>query len=281
MVRPPRAAGSGFSLVILVVLAVVLQVMIAAALPMVSTQMKRDKEEELIFRGLQYAEAIRVFQARNGRYPVSLEELIKIHPRAARQLWPDPMTEDGRWGLIYASAPGQGIGGAGGARGVGGISGSASAPLGVSGALSDAQGAFLEDLEDEADEAPGGGPISRREQRIRRRAGLDGTLGGGPIVGVHSLSEEEALRSFAGGGKYNEWKFTPDLLPSGGPTGENVPRLNAGMVGRPLPEGIQPPADSGLDDDSGLDEDDGGRDRRDRRGRRDRRDRNRAGGGGG
>jgi type II secretory pathway pseudopilin PulG len=258
----------------LMVLVTALNVLVAAALPTWTSIEQREREEELIFRGLQYAEAIRVFQARNGRFPVSLDELVKIHPRAARQLWADPMTPDGRWGLIYASAPGQGIG-EGGSRG--GISGSGVAPVGISGAMSDAQSAFGDDPDGEE---PRAAPISRREQRIRRRAGLDGTLGGGPIVGVHSLSEEEALKSFAGGGKYSDWKFTVDLLPSGGPTGENVPRLNAAFAGRPLPAGVQPADGTGLDEDSGLDDDAKERnDRRDRRNRRERQDRGRGGDG--
>lgn len=278
----PRQAG--FNLVVLSVLAVVFSVGLAAVLPAVSTAIRRDKEEELIFRGLQYAEAIRVFQARNGRYPVRLEELVEIHPRAARQLWADPMTKDGKWGLIYATAPGQagqpgmGPGQVPGLEGrQGGISGSGVAPVGVSSAMNNSQ--F--DAADEDDDGGGGsGRVSRRERQIRRRAGLDGTLGGGPIIGVHSLSDEEALKSFAGGGaKYSDWKFTPDLLPSGAPTGENVPRLNASFVGRPLPPGVEP-ATSGLDDNDDLatDEDEARKARSKRRRKRDRK-RDRGGGG--
>jgi type II secretory pathway pseudopilin PulG len=274
----PRQAG--FNLVVLAVLAVVFSVGLATVLPKVSTALQRDKEEELIFRGLQYAEAIRVFQARNGRYPVRLEELVEIQPRAARQLWADPMTKDGKWGLIYASAPGQagqpGMGpgqvpGLEGRRG--GISGSGVAPVGVSAAMTNSQlGAADEDDDDDR----GSSRASRRERQIRRRAGLDGTLGGGPIIGVHSLSDGEALKSFAGGSKYSDWKFTPDLLPSGGPTGENVPRLNASFVGRPLPPGVEPANEALTDgDDLATDEDEARDARRKRRSKR----RKRGGGG--
>jgi type II secretory pathway pseudopilin PulG len=275
----PRQAG--FSLVVLSVLAVVFSVGLAAVLPAVSTAIRRDKEQELIFRGLQYAEAIRVFQARNGRYPVRLEELVEIRPRAARQLWADPMTKDGKWGLIYASAPGQagqpgmGPGQVPGLEGrQGGISGSSVAPVGVSAAMNNSQfSAADEDDDDDGGDDGGSSRVSRRERQIRKRAGLDGTLGGGPIVGVHSLSDEEALKSFAagGGGRYSDWRFTPDLLPSGGPTGENVPRLNSDFVGRPLPPGVEP-GDNGLDEDDDLatDEDEARKARSERRRRRDR-----------
>jgi len=104
MVRRGRSAR-GYSLVILMVMITAMSILVAVALPAIDTQIQRDKEEELIFRGFQYAEAIRVFQRRFGRYPVRLEELYQSKPRCIRQLWKDPMTEKGEWGLIYANQP--------------------------------------------------------------------------------------------------------------------------------------------------------------------------------
>ncbi|HYL04449.1 MAG TPA: hypothetical protein VE075_00310 [Thermoanaerobaculia bacterium] len=93
--------AAGYSLVVLIMAISVLNIMIAAALPKWSEMIKRDKEEELISRGWQYAEAIRVFQRRFQRYPIKLEELIKVKPRCIRKLWRDPMTESGEWTLIF------------------------------------------------------------------------------------------------------------------------------------------------------------------------------------
>ena len=98
---PPAAGGcrgrggAGYSLVVLIMAIAVLNIMIAAALPKWSEMIKRDKEEELISRGWQYAEAIRLFQRRFQRYPVKFDELIKAQPRCIRQLWKDPMTDSG------------------------------------------------------------------------------------------------------------------------------------------------------------------------------------------
>ena len=97
-----RAAG--YNLVILVVLVAVMNILVAAALPVWSNVIKREKEEELIFRGLQYAEAIRVFQQRHGRLPVRLDELLEVEPRSIRQLWTDPFRDDGQWGVVMAQA---------------------------------------------------------------------------------------------------------------------------------------------------------------------------------
>ena len=56
------ARAMGYNLVALMVLVAVINITVAAALPSVSQAMRREREAELIFRGLQYAEAIRVFQ---------------------------------------------------------------------------------------------------------------------------------------------------------------------------------------------------------------------------
>jgi type II secretory pathway pseudopilin PulG len=106
----------GYSLVMLIMAISVLNIMLAAALPKWSEMIKRDKEEELISRGWQYAEAIRIFQRRFQRYPIKLEELIKVKPRCIRQLWKDPMTESGDWTLIF-QGQGQAINVAGGRPG--------------------------------------------------------------------------------------------------------------------------------------------------------------------
>ncbi|HEY6320253.1 MAG TPA: hypothetical protein VJA16_01710 [Thermoanaerobaculia bacterium] len=102
-----RRGAAGYSLVMVIMAVAVLNIMLAAALPKWSEMIKRDKEEELISRGWQYAEAIRVFQRRFQRYPVKLEELIKAKPRCIRQLWKDPMTASGEWApiLLFQGSP--------------------------------------------------------------------------------------------------------------------------------------------------------------------------------
>jgi type II secretory pathway pseudopilin PulG len=85
---PDRGAEAGYNLVILLVAVTVLNVLVAAMLPLWSTAIRREKEEELIFRGFQYAEAIRVYRMRHGgNYPIKLEQLIETKPRCIRQLW--------------------------------------------------------------------------------------------------------------------------------------------------------------------------------------------------
>ena len=83
----------GYNLVVLVVMITVMNIVLAKMLPLWSGVIQRDKEQEFIFRGLQYAEAIRVFQAREGRWPTHLKELGTVEPRVIRQLWDNPLAE--------------------------------------------------------------------------------------------------------------------------------------------------------------------------------------------
>src|SRR5512140_2100751 len=78
----------------------VMAILIAAVLPTASTEAQRDKEDELIFRGFQYAEGIRNFRRRYGRYPNTLKEMFEVRPRTLRKLWKDPMTNSLNWGLV-------------------------------------------------------------------------------------------------------------------------------------------------------------------------------------
>jgi uncharacterized protein len=97
---PMISREAGYNLVVLMVVLTLLNVAVAASLPLWSMVIRREKEEELIFRGLQYAEAIRVFNTRYGRPPVRLEELVEVRPRCIRRLWQDPLTEEGKWVIL-------------------------------------------------------------------------------------------------------------------------------------------------------------------------------------
>ena len=73
---PPKA--SGYTLIILLFALTVLTLGLMVAVPVWETQIQREKEEELIFRGRQYVEAIRIFQMKYpGSFPKSLDELMQ------------------------------------------------------------------------------------------------------------------------------------------------------------------------------------------------------------
>ncbi|MFQ6107975.1 MAG: type II secretion system protein [Candidatus Aminicenantales bacterium] len=89
----------GYTLIILMVTIAIMSIGLLVAIPVWKTQIQREKEEELIFRGRQYVEAVRLYQTKYpGRFPQSLEELME--ERCIRKLYSDPMTGDGIWNVI-------------------------------------------------------------------------------------------------------------------------------------------------------------------------------------
>lgn len=74
---------------------------------------KRQREDEAIWRGNQYARAVRLYFRKTGHYPQTLEDLQKGLPQLhfLRQAYKDPLNKsDGSWRFIYVNAAGQIIG---------------------------------------------------------------------------------------------------------------------------------------------------------------------------
>lgn len=94
-----RRDGGYLLLAIMLTMAVMIIAATAAA-PVIVQQMKRDREEEMIHRGTQYARAIRAFYKKNGRYPASLDDLDKGQIKFLRQRYKDPLSKDGKWKLL-------------------------------------------------------------------------------------------------------------------------------------------------------------------------------------
>ncbi len=222
-----RRGEAGYNLVVLIIAITVLTIMLAAMLPLVSQEIRRDKEEELVFRGFQYAEAIRVFQMRYQRLPNKLSELIEVKPRSIRQLWKDPMTDDGKWGLIFLN-----------------------------------QGQPLQNQspdpqinpQNPPEPQPGGGDQEGPDQPGLQTPKKGDVVQSGPIVGVYSKSHQKSILIFYGHERYDEWRFTMDLL-NGQPIDTGSPGVGGGgrgfvfstrWLGRPMryfnqgmPPGVQ------------------------------------------
>lgn len=193
------------------VIVTALNVLVAASLPFWSAQAQREKEEEAIFRGLQYAEAIRVFQGRFGRPPVRLQELVEVEPRSIRRLWTDPLNDNGEWGVLFAGQDGAPIRPDAGPDDSGSLTGSSG--LSTSSSLN--------------------------SQPVQTQ---------GPIAGVYSRAEGDASKVFNGGESYDEWEFTVSLiqqLMSGGqqPGQSPNPQDRQDPQDRPTPQNPQNPQD--------------------------------------
>jgi type II secretory pathway pseudopilin PulG len=106
----------GFTLVAVLILMAALGAGMAAYGGLASHAAQRDKEQELLFVGHQFRQAIGAYYERSPggakRYPQKLEDLLEdkrfpMPQRHLRRIYPDPMTGEAQWGLI--EAPGGGI----------------------------------------------------------------------------------------------------------------------------------------------------------------------------
>ncbi|MEW5902135.1 MAG: hypothetical protein AB1715_11790 [Acidobacteriota bacterium] len=100
--------SSGYMLIMLIFVLTLMSLALMVAAPVWETQVQREKEEELIFRGKQFVEAVRLYQLKKpGRFPDSLEVLLE--EKCLRRPFRDPMTAEGEWNIILRQ---DGVGGA-------------------------------------------------------------------------------------------------------------------------------------------------------------------------
>ncbi len=146
----------------------VMAIVMSVAMPTWSHMIRREKEEELVFRGMQYARAINQYQRKFANAsPASLDVLIE--QRMLRKKFRDPLSpnKDGEFQLLYLESQ---------------------AAMGSQGQTSRGSGA-----------APGSGTPGT--------AGSPPS-GRGAIVGVTSKNTGQSIRVYKGKNRYNEWQFT-------------------------------------------------------------------------
>ena len=202
-------------LVVLLVLALILLAAMAAA-PRLAQQIRRDREQELIHRGTQYARAIKRYYKKFGHYPASLEQLEDTnHLRFLRRRYQDPMTPDGKWRIIHvgeAKVVPKGFTPTGGQPG--GLAGATPAGAPAAPAAPGSQ--------------PGGTPAVGTPAAALCTPLTGPTFGGGPVVGVASTSTRQSIKVLNDKDHYNDWEFVYD------------PRLDLTAQQPALPPGAKP-----------------------------------------
>jgi type II secretory pathway pseudopilin PulG len=185
----------------------VMSVILGMAMPVWRTVIQREKEEELVFRGRQYARAIQLYQRKFANaYPANVDMLVE--QRFLRKKYTDPMTKSGEFQIIYQATLAQQRLAAMAGRGAGPPG--APTPSSPAGTI-----------------PPPTPPSSAFGSQVA------GPQGG--VVGVASKSKEKSLRILDGRSVYSEWQFL--FVPS------QVPRTGAaGSVGRGGGRGVQPGA---------------------------------------
>jgi type II secretory pathway pseudopilin PulG len=209
----------GYAMVALLVALSVMGVLMSVALPAWKQMTQREKEEELIFRGKQYARAIGLFQRRAGPgvLPPNLDVLVE--QRFLRKKFKDPITNDDFQPLLAGQAlPGSPTPGGPTQPGSPQGRGSQQTPAGRGQTAPTGRGTTF-------GQAPGQIP------------GTPGAAaGGGGVPGGVVKSKEKSIRVYEGRTRYNEWTFVfvPQVQAPGGAGG----RGQAPGVGQPTGPGV-------------------------------------------
>src|SRR5664279_2127920 len=95
-----RQRDGGYLLLAILLMMALMIIAATIVAPRMVQQIKRDREEEMIHRGTEYARAIKKFYKKNGRYPAGMDDLDKGQVRYLRKRFKDPLSKDGKWKLL-------------------------------------------------------------------------------------------------------------------------------------------------------------------------------------
>jgi len=224
-----RQRERGYIMLTLLLMIALMTIFAAAILPEITFEIKRDREEEMIHRGVQYSRAIRAYYKKFGRYPAKIEDLENTNQlRFLRKRYKDPLNnKDFRllhfgeaklslngMGMIAGASP---IGSTGPLTGAPGFSqGPASSGKNAFGGTSNSGFGQTQNQPASGDTSQTGSDASDSNSpaTAENSSGSGGlgnvTFGGAPIVGVASLSKDPTIRIFDKKKKYNEWQFVYD-----------------------------------------------------------------------
>jgi len=195
-----RPAGQrGYVLLAVMLLMTMMLLTLSIELPRIGQQIKREKEEELIHRGNEYKNAIKRFYRKNGRYPLTLEDLEKgNNMRFLRKRYKDPFTGKDDWRLLHVGEVQLNLTGGANSTSPPPILGGGLNPPPASGGASGTPGATN----------PGGSVASETGGGNQGNFGLSG--GGGPIIGVASSKKSASIKEVDKKDHYNDWLFFYD-----------------------------------------------------------------------
>jgi type II secretory pathway pseudopilin PulG len=218
----------GYILITMMLFLSLLAMAALAVLPDIALQVKRDREEELIHRGLGYSRGIRRFYKKFGRYPTKIEDLENTNTlRFIRQRYKDPVTgEDfkilrigdvGLSGLMMGGIPGQNFQGAPGVTLPG--RGTPGSNLGQ-GTGQQIQIMTNTDTTNAAGGNSGTSPATQTNPNPSASSSPSNSsdlssstqqvFGGGPMVGVVSTNQAKTIREFCKKSHYKDWYFIYD-----------------------------------------------------------------------
>lgn len=266
-----RNSQSGYALLIILIMVTLLSIALAAAVPAIKTQIRREQEIELQHRGDQYVRAIQTYYHKFGRYPNSIDQLVSTNNlHFLRKRYKDPMTGKEDWRIIHmgeakyppkikgaaAGQVGQQIGqniGTGVGANIGANIGSSPTSTSFSLSANSAPGPAGSANPDYPTQTgqPGAQPAGGLGLSSANNGSSTGSSigqSGQPMIGVAIPSTHDSLKIYNERQKYNEWEFIYDprieALKNAGAAGG----VSGGVPGSSLPNngGLAAPAGGGM-----------------------------------
>jgi len=184
----------GYVLIMLLFVITAMGIGLLVAVPVWQTQIQREREAELIFRGKQYVEAVRLYQVKKpGTFPKNLEELVE--ERCLRRPFKDPMTQEGDWNIILLP------------QGVPGALGRSRPPEGLS------------RTRQREEQGQPGQSFAVQSILVAPQSALP-SIRNAQIIGVVSSSTQKSFRLYNDAESYDKWLFfygqdpkqTPEII---------------------------------------------------------------------
>jgi type II secretory pathway pseudopilin PulG len=238
----------GYVLITLMLFLSLLAIAALAVLPDIAFQVKRDREEELIHRGLAYSRGIRRYYRKFGRYPTKIEDLESANTlRFIRKRYKDPLTGgdfkivrvgDAGLGAMFGAIPGQNLQNLQGAPGVTlppqttGPGANVGPGPGIAQQVQMVAGSSDAGNPPDAQTNASSGPASTASSSDTSSS-LQQVFGGGPMLGVVSTRKDKTIREFCSKSHYKDWYFVYDPSTDRGGTLKSpwCPGLNMPGVG--------------------------------------------------
>lgn len=261
-----RRRERGYVLLTLMLFVALLTIGLLAMVENIESQIKRDREEELIHRGVQYSRAVRHYFKKFGRYPNRIEDLENTNNyRSLRKRYKDPITGKD-FKPLHMTDVQMSFSGVipGGGLIPGGVS--STVPGGLNAAAGGISPAALAGLQnqtpgnlqtsnpgdasstDQAASPEGAASPNQPGSQQSSSNGAPQVFGGGAIVGVASTSKDKTIREFNKKDHYNQWQFIYDptsdrggllMTPNQPPLQGYVPNSDPGHIVDPGTNGGQ------------------------------------------
>ena len=245
-----QRGDGGYILLTLILMMAMIAIASGVIVSSLKFSMERDREEEMIHRGTQYSRAIKAYYKKFNRYPTKIEDLLSSNNiKFLRKSYKDPLSckkgtcQDFKLlhfgdpgvtmagglaaGMISGASPTGGLNG-GGLNG-GGLNSGPGQPSAFGGSPNSVfgQNSQTQSQTPASDSSQPGSSSSQPSSQSGQPGQPDQTdaangngqpgdalsktvFGGGPIVGVASLSKDKTIREFNHKRKYNEWQFLYD-----------------------------------------------------------------------